>query len=180
MIRSLLAAFAITALLVPSASAKDEAAKDSSKSADAKAAKKKELKTIDQALSAARKGDKLAFIQMGREGCGNCQALKKAIHSGSYELPEEEFVWIEVNCDDPKVNADFDRRFKVKGDMLPFVAIANGKGKLLASSSGYVSKEKFADLLSKAHAASGKKAGDAKPADAKDGAKGETKKSESK
>lgn len=158
MTRRLLALLALAACCAAPVHAKDEAPASADKSAGAPKKKKRELKDIQQIISAARKDGKLAFIQMGREACGNCQALKKSIDSGAFDLPEKSFVRGEVNCDDPKVNAEFDRRFKVKGDMLPFVAITDGKGKLLASSSGGVSKAKFDEMVAKALAASGKTA----------------------
>ncbi len=113
-------------------------------------------KTVHEALSLAKKEGKLAFIQLGREKCGNCTALAEAIKSEKYVLPETDFLHFELNCDDPKVSAEFDKKFKVKGQTLPFVAIADLKGKPLATNSGYVSQEKFDAMIATAMKDSGR------------------------
>lgn len=113
-------------------------------------------KSVDQAVALARKENKLVFIQVGRKNCGNCRALKAEIQADRYHLPSADFVHVELDCDSPVVMRDFTQRFKVQGSTLPFVVISDGKGKALANSSGFVSKEKFDELVKTARQASGR------------------------
>lgn len=128
--------------------AKDEAPKATAK-ADSKKGKAASITTVDEAIELAKKENKMVFIQVGREACGNCQALKKAIKSGQYRLSNK-FIHVELSCDDAKVMGEFRKRFKVDGGTLPFVAITDGEGNDLANGGGFLSKQQFDDLLEKA------------------------------
>lgn len=112
---------------------------------------------LSAALEKAAAGKKLLFIQFGREACGNCQALKAMIQNRSLRLPESQFVYVDLNCDDPATSKAFRTKYTVEGNTLPFVVIADPDGTQLASRSGYGSADEFEKLIrdakkkSKAH-----------------------------
>jgi len=99
------------------------------------------------ALDAAKAGNKLLFVQYGREACGNCQALKGLIRRGQLKLRDTEFVYADVCCDDPATRKAFNDQFKIEGTALPFVIIAAPDGKQLASRSGYGEANEFDRLI---------------------------------
>ena len=121
------------------------------------------LDDVSKALGKASKENKMAFILMGREACGNCQATKKLIKEEQVPVTEDTFVAADINVDDPRSSAEFNRKFKKEkfGSTLPFVVIADSKGKALASYSGFKSsadlKKLIEDAKSKATAAAPKK-----------------------
>ncbi len=99
------------------------------------------------ALAQAKTEDKLLFVQYGREACGNCQALKGMIRSKQVKLSEKDFVYADLNCDDAATSLAFRQSFKVEGNMLPFVVIADPDGKQLASRAGYGDAETFKEFV---------------------------------
>lgn len=111
---------------------------------------------VDDALTKAKEGKKMLFLQYGRENCGNCQALKAMIKSGKVAIPSTKFVYADVNCDDPKSSKAFSSKFNVKGNTLPFVVIASADGKQLASRSGYGSEADYKKLIRDAEMAAKK------------------------
>lgn len=92
----------------------------------------------------------LLFVQYGREACGNCQALKKMIAGRDVRLAESKFVYADVNCDDPATSRAFKSQFKVEGNTLPFVVIADAEGKQLAARTGYGSAKEWEELIKEA------------------------------
>ena len=112
-------------------------------------------KDMTKAISQAGKENKMAFIIMGRENCGNCKATKKIIASESVPaVTAETFVLAEVNCDDEKDRSKFDKKFSKEkfGSTLPFVVITDSKGKALASWSGMKSAADIAEIVKQAQA----------------------------
>jgi hypothetical protein len=108
------------------------------------------LTKLESALAKAKAEGKILFVQMGRENCPNCQALKAMIKKGDLRLSESKFVYADVNCDDPATNKLFSSKFDVKGNQLPFVAIASSDGVKLAGRSGYGTARDFEDLIREA------------------------------
>jgi thioredoxin-related protein len=100
-----------------------------------------------EALTKAKTENKLLFVQYGREACGNCQALKAMIRKREVNLSDADFVYADVNCDDPDTRQVFGNRFTVEGRMLPFVVIADPEGKQLAARSGYGEAGEFEDFI---------------------------------
>ncbi len=76
---------------------------------------------------------------MGRENCGNCQATRKLVNESKVPVTAEMFVIADINVDDQKSRAEFDKKFKKEkfGSTLPFVVITDSKGKALASYNGF-------------------------------------------
>jgi len=102
---------------------------------------------LDTALTQAAEGHKMIFVIYGREACGNCQALHKAIKGGQVILPKSSYVVANLNCDDPATGKAFRQHYKVEGNMLPFVVVANNDGTQLAARAGYGTAKDFNDLL---------------------------------
>ncbi len=107
---------------------------------------------VSKAISQATKENKMGFIRAGRENCGNCQATKKLVNEGKIAVTAETFVAAEVNIDDARDYAEFERKFKKEkfGNTLPFVVITDAKGKALASYSGYKSADALTALIDEA------------------------------
>ena len=96
-------------------------------------------KDMTKAIHQATKENKMAFILMGRPTCANCNATKKMISEGKVPVTSDTFVMADISADDSRVSAAFKQKFPKEkfGNMLPFVVIADSKGKALASYSGY-------------------------------------------
>jgi thioredoxin-related protein len=94
---------------------------------------------VSKAVSQAGKEKKLGFILMGRENCSNCQATRKLVNEAKVPVTADAFVIADINVDDPRAQAEFDKKFKKEkfGNTLPFVVITDSKGKALASYNGY-------------------------------------------
>ncbi len=105
-----------------------------------------------KALSAAAKDQKMAFILLGRPTCGNCNATKAMIRDGKIPVTAADYVMADLNIDDPKTEGEFMRKYgKEKfGATLPFIAVTDAHGKVLASSSGYKAADKWTELLTEA------------------------------
>jgi hypothetical protein len=101
-------------------------------------------KTIHQAT----RENKLAFIVLGRENCGNCKATKRLVNEGKIAVTADTFVTADLNVDDPKTEAEFSRKYKKLefGNVLPFVVLTDSRGKAVAHASGF----KGADYWNKA------------------------------
>lgn len=113
---------------------------------------------LGSALDRAKAEQKMLFVQYGRVACGNCQALKKMISEKDVKLPGSKFIYADVNCDDPATSQAFRSKFKVEGNTLPFVVIADPEGKQLAARTGYGSAKQWEELIEEAQKAA-KKAG---------------------
>ncbi len=107
---------------------------------------------LRKALTAASKERKMAFLLMGRPSCGNCNATKAMIKDGKINVTAEEFVMADLLIDDPKVEAEFTRKFRKAefGNTLPFVVVADSSGKALATSSGGKSAADWNKLIAEA------------------------------
>ena len=105
------------------------------------------VKDLKEALAKAKSENKMLFVQMGRENCGNCQALKAMIKKGDVRLSPSKFVYADVNCDDAATNKLFSESFNVSGNILPFVAVASPDGAPLAKHSGYGTAQEFEKMI---------------------------------
>ena len=94
---------------------------------------------VSKAISQAGKEKKLGFILMGREACGNCQATRKLVNEGTVPVTSDAFVIADINVDDPRASAEFEKKFKKEkfGSTLPLVVITDSHGKALASYNGF-------------------------------------------
>ncbi|MDB6139768.1 MAG: Thioredoxin-related protein [Verrucomicrobiaceae bacterium] len=72
------------------------------------------------------------------------------IKGNQVKLSDSKFVYADVNCDDAPTNKMFSEKFDVKGNTLPFVAIASADGSKLAGHSGYGTAKEFEDLIKEA------------------------------
>ena len=117
------------------------------------------LTDLKSALETAQGSGKMLFVQMGREACSNCQALKGMIAKREVQLSESKYVYADVNCDDSKTRDLFSKKFKVEGSTLPFVVVAAPDGTQLAARSGYGSADDYAGLLRDAQKAAKKLTG---------------------
>lgn len=108
------------------------------------------LTDLSQALQKAAAEKKLLFIQMGRPTCGNCMALKNYIRSGQLKLRDTRFVYADLNCDDKTTYQLFRSKFKVEGNMLPFVVVTDPAGRQLVSRAGYGHANEYDDLVDEA------------------------------
>ncbi|MBU1693559.1 MAG: hypothetical protein KKC51_06310 [Verrucomicrobia bacterium] len=102
---------------------------------------------LAQALERAKTENKLLFIQYGREACGNCKALKNLIRGGQLKLRDTQFVYADISCDDKATRQIFNEKFKVEGNTLPFVIVADPCGKQLVSRTGYGEANEFDRLI---------------------------------
>ena len=107
---------------------------------------------MQKTVRTATKDNKMAFILLGREACGNCQATKTMIREGKIPVTTDSFVAADLNIDDQRVQAAFMQKFQKEkfGSTLPFVVITDSHGKALASSGGYKSPEAWSALIEEA------------------------------
>jgi hypothetical protein len=109
------------------------------------------LSSLDETLSAAAQQQKLTFVLMGRSTCGNCNATREGIRDGKIMVTGARFIMADIDADNSTVSGEFAQKFgEGFGNTLPFVAITDSSGKLLASSGGYKSPEQWNALLSDA------------------------------
>lgn len=109
-------------------------------------------KDVSKAITQAKTENKLGFILMGREACGNCQAARKLVNEGKVAVTADTFVAADIDVDDARSSGEFRRKFRDAkfGNTLPFVVITDGKGKELASYSGYKSADEVTKLIAEA------------------------------
>jgi thioredoxin-related protein len=114
---------------------------------------------VSKAIAQAAKENKMTFILAGREACSNCQATRKMVNEGKVPVTAGAFVIADIDVDNPKSRAEFDRKFKKEkfGNMLPFVVVTDSHGKPVASYSGYKSADDLAKLIEEAKTKAGKK-----------------------
>lgn len=128
--------------------AKPEASKpDVTKTESTKPPEQVKTDDLAKGLRLASNGKKFLFVKFGRPNCGNCQALGKLMESEQVHLPAERFVVADVNCDDTRQNQLFYKKFKIEGNTLPFVVIADSGGHQLAAHSGYGAADEFNDFI---------------------------------
>lgn len=117
----------------------------------ARAAGPEPIKKLHDALSLAKKGEKMSFVLLGRPTCGNCNALREYIAREAVPLPESQYVYADLNIDDASDAKSFEDRFRVEGTTLPFVVVADSRGKMLASRTGGGNPEAYKELLAEAN-----------------------------
>ena len=112
------------------------------------------LEKLNTTLQTALDQNKMSFILLGRSTCGNCNATRKMIKEGQIPVTDADYVMADLNCDDPRVNKEFTRKFSREnfGDTLPFVVITDSHGRVLASSGGYKTAAEWNNLLNAAKA----------------------------
>jgi thioredoxin-related protein len=103
---------------------------------------------LETALEKAKASGKPLFIQYGRETCGHCQALKSYIKEGTVSI--DNFVYVDLDCDNETVRKQFKELFTVSGNILPFVVIADSNGKQITSRSGNGTPEEYKAMIEKA------------------------------
>src|SRR5688500_1984214 len=59
---------------------------------------------LSRTLAQAKRENKMGFIVLGREDCGNCQATKKLVNSGAVPVTRDKFVIADINTDDPEAD----------------------------------------------------------------------------
>lgn len=106
--------------------------------------------TLKSALQEASSQNKMLFLIMGRENCGNCQALRGMIKKNQVQVSDSKFVCADVNVDDTANRKLFQSKFKITGTTLPFVIIATPDGRQLAAHSGAASEREFNHLIASA------------------------------
>lgn len=112
---------------------------------------------INAALQQAKTENKLLFLQYGREACPNCQMLRDYIKRNDLRLSKSKFVYADVDGDTSANNEAFRAKFKVEGNLLPFVVIAAPDGTQLAARSGAGTVRDYEDLIRDAQKAAKKK-----------------------
>jgi thiol:disulfide interchange protein len=93
---------------------------------------------FEAAIARARAENKLVFIEMGREQCGQCRALVQNVltREDLRELVEERYVMLASDCDEPEDEV-LDLAHKLEDAMmLPFVLIVDAQGQFIEGSSG--------------------------------------------
>ncbi len=108
------------------------------------------LTNLDEAITQSTAENKALFIMYGREACGNCNALKGLVAKKDVRLPKTAFLIVDLNCDDPAISAEFHERYKVQGNTLPFVVIANPDGSQVAARTGYGSDKAYNEFIREA------------------------------
>ncbi len=118
-------------------------------------------KDLQKTVHAATKDNKMAFILLGREACGNCNATKAMIREGKIPVTTDTFVAADLNIDDRRVQSAFMQKYSKEkfGNTLPFVVITDSKGKALASSGGYKDAGAWTALIEEAKKKAAAKAG---------------------
>lgn len=98
---------------------------------------------LSRTIHQATRENKLGFIVLGREACGNCQATKRLVNEGKIAVTADSFVTADLNIDDPKTEAEFSRKYKKLefGNTLPFVVLTDSRGKAITHASGYKNAE---------------------------------------
>ena len=109
---------------------------------------------LSKTVSQARRENKLGFILMGRENCGNCKATKALVEQGKIPVTAETFVAADINIDDQKSQAEFMRKYKKLefGSTLPFVVVTDSSGKALAHAGGFKGADHWTKVIEEAKA----------------------------
>jgi|JI10StandDraft_1071094.scaffolds.fasta_scaffold42091_2 thioredoxin-related protein len=102
---------------------------------------------LSKALAQAKEQGKMLFVQLGRDECSNCQALRGYVREKDLRLSESKYVYADIDIDDAATRRLFDEKFKVSGNVLPFVVVASAEGTQLASRGGYGTVRDYEDLL---------------------------------
>jgi hypothetical protein len=89
------------------------------------------------ALQTAAQQQKTVFILYGNDACPNCQVLNYHLTNQDLSLPASDFVYCNLNSNDPASQSAFDAAYSATGPALPRVVIANTNGAQLLARSGY-------------------------------------------
>lgn len=103
--------------------------------------------SLPAALEQARAEDKILLVVYGRENCPNCRTLRAYIDKGELKLEPGRFVYALIDCDDPNNQRQFNERFRVEGNMLPMVVVADPAGRQFDGRSGYGKADDFRKLI---------------------------------
>jgi len=79
-------------------------------------------------MEEATKTNKLLFVSIGREACGNCIKFYNYIKKSELKLDETKFMYLKLDIDNYDHQNYFFSYFPVMGNILPFVGVVSGKG----------------------------------------------------
>ena len=102
---------------------------------------------LDAAISLATKEHKSLFIIYGCTTCKNTKHLLTSLESQEIRLPRAAFIVVSLNKNIPGQRKSFLGRYKVTGDVLPYVVIARPDGKQVAMRTGYGSAGAYNDFI---------------------------------
>lgn len=103
------------------------------------------------ALAQAKAEDKLLFIELGREACGQCRSLVQTVVPRPDVAPllQQHFVALAADADDSEDEVIYLAQKLEDAMMLPFVLFADQRGKFIEGSSGFVNPAMFVTTLKK-------------------------------
>ena len=110
---------------------------------------------LPTALAKAKAENKLLFVVFERMGGPASRWLDKYIMTSALYLPESQFVYADLNCDDRAVAKPFFAKFKVEGRFLPFVVVADSDGNQIASRTGRGTLAEYQNMLLEAKKSAG-------------------------
>ena len=101
------------------------------------------------AVAAARREQKLVFIDMGRELCSQCRTLVQSVvpHPQVAPILQARFVALAADADDTEDEVLALAEHLEDAYMLPFVVFADPSGKFLGGASGATNPLSFRRLL---------------------------------
>lgn len=114
---------------------------------------KTRTESLEEGLALAARSHKLLFVKFGRSSCGHCMALEELMKKGEVRPDPSNFIIADIDCDDPIESRLFSQKFKVQGRTLPFVVIADSKGKQLVARSGGGRAKDFNEMMEAAKTA---------------------------
>jgi hypothetical protein len=102
-------------------------------------------------MEEATKTNKLLFVSIGREACGNCIKFYNYIKKGELKLDETKFMYLKLDIDNYDHQNYFFSYFPVMGNILPFVGVVNGKGIAFGEPrTGFGTPEDYQEFIKKA------------------------------
>ncbi len=102
-------------------------------------------------MEEATKTNKLLFVSIGREACGNCIKFYNYIKKGELKLDESKFIYLKLDIDNYDHQNYFFSYFPVMGNILPFVGVVNGKGIAFGEPrTGFGTPEDYQEFIKKA------------------------------
>jgi Ca2+-binding EF-hand superfamily protein/uncharacterized protein YkwD len=107
---------------------------------------------FDRQVARARRENKLLYLHIGREQCGNCAAMKRFYP----DLDWSSFIKVNLSCDGPDFGALY-TRYRLSGGQLPFIVIAkpDQNNTVVSSSNGYQTKQRIQKMLADAAGGTG-------------------------
>jgi len=95
----------------------------------------------------AARDDKLLLVSLGRDACSNCRKFYGYLEDESLALDTNRVIYVKLDVDNVVDQNAFFSHFSVMGDVLPFVGVANGKGKSFGVRHGFGTPDEYAELL---------------------------------